>query len=197
MSPDEPEVHGLVALMELQSSRLAARLGPAGEIVLLADQDRRRWDRLHIHLGLTALAHAEALRPDLGPYALQAAIAACHSQASSIEDTDWRQIVRLYDRLAEPARSPVVELNRAVAVSMASGPTAGLAIVDSIGATGALDGYHLFHSVRGDLLEKVGREHEAADAFALAATLARNDAERALSENRARALRLDPCTGSP
>ena len=197
LSPDEPEVHGLVALMELQASRLAARLGPDGEVVLLADQDRRRWDRLHIRLGLAALARAEELRPDLGPYALQAAIAACHCRATSVENTDWTQIVTLYDRLAGPRSSPVVELNRAVAVSMAAGPAAGLALVDSIGTSGALDRYHLFHSVRGDLLEKLGRAAEAEEAFALAATLARNDAERTLSENRARALRLDPCTGSP
>jgi predicted RNA polymerase sigma factor len=187
LSPDEAEVHGLVALMELQSSRLAARLGPSGEVVLLADQDRRRWDRLHIHLGLAALARAEEMQPDLGPYALQAAIAACHSLASSVEDTDWQQVVVLYGRLVSATGSPVIELNRAVAVSMASGPAAGLELVEALAATGALDRYHLFHSVRGDLLDKLGRDAEAAAAFTRAAALASNDAERALSEGRARA----------
>ena len=166
LSPDEAEVHGLVALMELQSSRLAARLDPSGEVVLLADQDRRRWDQLHIHLGLAALERAEALRPEPGPYTLQAAIAACHSRASSVEATDWPQIVVLYERLVDATGSPVIELNRAVAVSMASGPTDGLRLVDALAASGTLDRYHLFHSVRGDLLDRLGRDAEAADAFA-------------------------------
>ena len=163
LSPDEAEVHGLVALMELQSSRLAARLDPSGEVVLLADQDRRRWDQLHIHLGLAALERAEALRPEPGPYTLQAAIAACHSRASSVEATDWPQIVVLYERLVDATGSPVIELNRAVAVSMASGPTDGLRLVDALAASGTLDRYHLFHSVRGDLLDRLGRDAEAAD----------------------------------
>ena len=187
LSPDEAEVHGLVALMELQSSRLAARLGSSGEVVLLADQDRRRWDQLHIHLGLAALARAEELQPERGLYTLQAAIAACHSRASSVEATDWQQIVLLYGRLVEATGSPIIELNRAVAVSMASGPEAGLQLVDALAGAGALDRYHLFHSVRGDLLEKLGRSSEAAAAFARAAELASNDAERTLSESRARA----------
>jgi RNA polymerase sigma factor (sigma-70 family) len=187
LSPDEAEVHGLVALMELQSSRLAARLGSSGEVVLLADQDRRRWDQLHIHLGLAALARAEELHPERGLYTLQAAIAACHSRASSVEATDWQQIVLLYGRLVEATGSPIIELNRAVAVSMASGPEAGLQLVDALAGAGALDRYHLFHSVRGDLLEKLGRSSEAAAAFARAAELASNDAERTLSESRARA----------
>ncbi len=187
LSADEAEVHGLVALMELQSSRLDARLGPSGEVVLLADQDRRRWDRLHVHLGLAALERAESLQPDPGLYTLQAAIAACHSRARSVEDTDWQQIVVLYERLVAATGSPVIELNRAVAVSMASGPAEGLRLVDALAASGTLDRYHLFHSVRGDLLERLGRDGEAADAFARAAALATNDAERTLSENRARA----------
>jgi RNA polymerase sigma factor (sigma-70 family) len=196
LSPDEPEVHGLVALMELQASRLPARLGPSGEAVLLADQDRRRWDRLHIHLGLGALARAEELQPDLGPYALQAAIAACHCRATSVEDTDWQQIVDLYGRLAGPTPSPIIELNRAVAVSMATGPAAALELVDAIAATGTLDRYHLLHAVRGDLLAKLSRHEDAAAAFERAASLAGNDAERALSEDRARTLRLKACTTS-
>jgi predicted RNA polymerase sigma factor len=187
LSPEEADVHGLVALMELQSSRLAARLGSSGEVVLLADQDRRRWDQLHIHLGLAALARAEELQPERGLYTLQAAIAACHSRASSVEATDWQQIVLLYGRLVEATGSPIIELNRAVAVSMAAGPEAGLQLVDALTGAGALDRYHLFHSVRGDLLEKLGRSFEAAAAFARAAELASNDAERTLSESRARA----------
>ncbi len=187
LSPDEPEVHGLVALMELQSSRLPARLGPSGEAVLLADQDRRRWDRLHIHLGLAALTRSEELQPELGPYALQAAIAACHCRATSVDATDWQQIVDLYGRLAGPTPSPIIELNRAVAVSMASGPAAGLELVDAIAATGMLDRYHLLHAVRGDLLAKLERHEDAAAAFERAASLAGNDAERALSEGRAHA----------
>ena len=155
--------------------------------MLLADQDRRRWDRLHVHLGLAALGRAEALQPDVGLYTLQAAIAACHSRASSVDDTDWQQIVELYERLVGATGSPIIELNRAIAVSMASGPAEGLRIVDALAASGTLDRYHLFHSVRGDLLERLGRDAEAADAFARAAALASNDAERTLSENRARA----------
>ncbi|HMK13264.1 MAG TPA: RNA polymerase sigma factor, partial [Acidimicrobiales bacterium] len=187
LSPDESEVHGLVALMELQSSRLAARVGPSGEIVLLADQDRRRWDQLHVRLGLAALARAEELRPELGPYAIQAAIAACHSRASSVEATDWPQVVGLYERLAAGTPpSPIVELNRAVAVSMASGPADALKLVDDIVSSGSLDRYHLLHSVRGDLLAKLGRHDEAAVAFEHAATLATNDAERSFSASRAR-----------
>ncbi|HTN78142.1 MAG TPA: GNAT family N-acetyltransferase [Acidimicrobiales bacterium] len=185
LSPDESEVHGLVSLMELQSSRLAARVGPSGEIVLLADQDRGRWDQLHIRLGLVALARAEKLRPELGPYGLQAAIAACHSRASSVGATDWPQVVALYERLAACTRpSPIIELNRAVAVSMASGPADALKIVDDIASSGSLDRYHLLHSVRGDLLAKLGRHDDASVEFEHAAALATNDAERSFSASR-------------
>ena len=165
-----------------------ARLGPSGEAVLLADQDRRRWDRLHIHLGLAALARAEELQPDLGPYTLQAAIAACHCRASSVEDTDWQQIVDLYGRLAGPTPSPIIELNRAVAVSMASGPADGLRLVDAIAASGTLDRYHLLHSrPRRPARQSSVTARRRSRAFERAASLAGNDAERALSEDRARA----------
>jgi RNA polymerase sigma factor (sigma-70 family) len=186
LAPDEPEVHGLVALMEIQASRSRARIGPAGEPVLLLDQDRARWDRLLIGRGLAALERAEAVGGGaLGPYALQAAIAACHAQAPTGEDTDWERIVALYDALAELTQSPVVELNRAVAMAMAFGPEAGLRIVDELVAEGALDGYHLLSSVRADLLEKLGRREEARAEFELAASMTRNARERELLLSRA------------
>ncbi|HZB05585.1 MAG TPA: RNA polymerase sigma factor [Thermoleophilaceae bacterium] len=186
LSPDEPEVHGLVALMEIQASRSRARLGPGGEPVLLMDQDRTRWDRLLIGRGLAALERAEELgRGGLGPYALQAAIAACHARARTGDETDWERIVALYDALAELTRSPVVELNRAVAIAMAFGPEAGLKIVDDLVTEGALDSYHLLPSVRGDLLEKLGRGDEARGEFELAASLTRNERERRILLERA------------
>ena len=184
--PGEGEVHGLVALMEIQQSRARARLGPDGEPVLLADQDRSRWDRLLIARGLAALARAAGLGP-LGPYGLQAAIAACHARATSTETTDWVQIARLYGTLAQVAPSPVVELNRAVAISMADGPAAGLAAVDVLAGEPALSGYHLLPAVRGDMLERLGRGEEARAEFARAAALTRNERERALLLARTRA----------
>ncbi len=191
--PDEPEVHGLVGLMEIQASRARARRGPSGQPVLLLEQNRALWDRLLIRRGLQALERAEALGGARGPYALQAAIAACHARAGSAEQTDWTRMAALYAVLAEVAPSPVVELNRAVAVSMASGPAAGLVLVDELMADGALEGYHLLPSVRGDLLFKLGRFAEARDAFALAASLTRNARERDLLLERAAACaRPDP-----
>jgi RNA polymerase sigma factor (sigma-70 family) len=179
LAPAEPEVHGLVALMEIQASRVAARLGPSGEAVLLLDQDRSRWDRLLIRRGLAALRRAEELsRGGLGPYTLQAAIGACHARASTADETDWERIVALYDGLAALTGSPVVELNRAVAIAMASGPEPGLEIVDELVASGALDGYHLLPAVRGDLLSKLGRREEARAEFELAASMTRNTRER-------------------
>ena len=183
--PGEGEVHGLVALMEIQQSRARARVGPGGEPVLLADQDRTRWDRLLIARGLAALARAAELGT-LGPYGLQAAIAACHARARSTEETDWVQITRLYGALAEVAPSPVVELNRAVAISMADGPGAGLAAVDAIAAEPALRSYHLLHAVRGDMLERLGRHVEASAEFTRAAGLTRNARERELLLSRTR-----------
>ena len=187
LAPREPEAHGLVALMEIQASRLAARVGPGGEPVLLLDQNRARWDHLQIARGLAALARAEALGGGCGPYALQAAIAACHARAPSGEATDWARIAALYGTLAAVAPSPVVELNRAVAVAMASGPAAGLAIVDALTAEPALAGYHLLPSVRGDLLMKLGRWAEARAVLERAASLARNARERELLLARAEA----------
>lgn len=184
--PDEAEVHGLVALMELHASRARARIGPSGEPILLFDQDRARWDHLLIQRGLAALARAESLAQPLGPYALQAAIAACHARARSGDETDWRKIVALYDALAEATRSPVVELNRAVAVSMAFGPAAGLEIVDALADEPALRSYHLLPSVRGDLLAKLGRSREARAELERAASLAQNARERDLLLARAR-----------
>ncbi|HEV3293499.1 MAG TPA: RNA polymerase sigma factor [Streptosporangiaceae bacterium] len=186
LAPAEPEVHGLVALMEIQSSRLVARTGPAGEPVLLLDQDRARWDRLLINRGLAALARAEELGGGRGPYVLQAAIAACHARAFRPEETDWARITSLYAELAEVAPSPIVELNRAVAVSMQSGPAAGLALVDQLAAEPALRNYHLLPSVRGDLLLKLGRAAEAQAEFQRASELTRNARERELSAQRAR-----------
>ena len=186
LMPQEAEVHGLVALMEIQSSRQSARVGPSGEPVLLLDQDRRRWDRLLINRGLAALARAEALAETAGPYTLQAAIAACHARAFRPEQTDWRRLAELYEVLAERRPSPIVELNRAVAISMAYGPHLALDLVDQIVATQTLDSYHLLHNVRGDLLDKLGRHAEAAAEFRRSAELATNTAERNLSIQRAR-----------
>jgi RNA polymerase sigma factor (sigma-70 family) len=184
--PDQPEAHGLVALMEIQASRLRARTGAAGEPVLLSDQNRSRWDYVLIRRGLAALERAQALASSgFGPYTLQAAIAACHARASRSEDTDWARIAALYDALAELAPSPVVELNRAVAISMAFGPAAGLEHVDALAATGSLKAYHLLPSVRGDLLAKLGRLEEARAEFERAAGLTRNMRERELLMNRA------------
>ncbi|MEV6005268.1 RNA polymerase sigma factor [Streptomyces sp. NPDC051976] len=188
LMPREPEVHGLAALLEIQASRAAARTDAAGAPVLLLDQDRSRWDHLLIRRGFAALARAEALTPSgaaPGPYALQGAIAACHARALTADETDWAGIAELYGALAARTGSPVVELNRAVAVSMADGPAAGLVLVDALAATGALDGYHLLPSVRGDLLTRLGRDAEARDEFARAAALTRNGAERALLLARA------------
>jgi len=184
--PEEAEVHGLVALMEIQASRLRARTDPQGDPILLLDQNRSRWDRLLIRRGLAALARAESLRQPLGSYTLQAAIAACHARATNAETTDWARIVALYDALVEVTRSPVVELNRAVAVAMAFGPAEGLAIVDELVEEPALRNYHLLPSVRGDLLAKLGRGAEAKRQFERAAALAENARERALLRARAR-----------
>lgn len=188
LAPREPEVHGLVALMEIQASRSRARLGPGGEPILLLDQDRAKWDQLLIRRGLAALERAEQLGGALGTYALQAAIAACHARAPTAEQTDWERIVALYDALAQLAPSPVVELNRAVAVGMAFGPAAGLELVDQLASEPALAGYHLLPSVRGDLLAKLGRHAEAGAEFERAAGLTRNARERRLLEERAAAM---------
>jgi len=184
--PKDAEVQGLVALMELQASRSRARTTPTGEPILLLDQDRNRWDRLLIERGLAALHRAESLARPLGPYALQAAIAACHARARTGSDTDWKRIVALYDALVEVTRSPVVELNRAVAVSMAFGPAEALEIVDELADEPALAHYHLLPSVRGDLLRKLGRDREARAEFQRAASLAENARERELLLQRAR-----------
>ncbi|MGH3876431.1 MAG: RNA polymerase sigma factor [Actinophytocola sp.] len=183
--PAEREVHGLVALMEIQSSRARARLGPSGEPVLLFDQDRARWDQLLIRRGLTALARAEALPGEAGPYELQAAIAACHARARTPEDTDWARIAARYARLVQLVPSPVIELNRAVALSMAFGPEIGLEIVDGLNEEPSLKNYHLLPSVRGDLLAKLDRHAEAREEFSRAAELTRNERERALLLARA------------
>ena len=185
LMPREPEVHGLLALMELQASRLRARVGPGGAPVLLADQDRARWDRLLVQRGLAALRRAEELSGALGPYTLQAAIAGCHARARTFDETDWPRIVALYDGLAALTGSPVVELNRAVAVTMAFGPQAGLELVDSLADEPALRDYHLLPSVRGDLLVRLGRTDEARDEFVRAADLCANDRERELLLSRA------------
>jgi len=186
LDPADAEVHGLVALMEIQSSRFAARIGPSGEPVLLFDQDRRRWDRLLINRGLDALGRADQLSAVRGPYALQAAIAACHARAFRPEETDWTQAAGLYAQLADMAPSPIVELNRAVAISRAEGPEVALPLIDQLVALGTLERYHLLYSVRGDLLELLGRHAEAAVEFEHAADLAQNAAEQALSLKRAR-----------
>jgi RNA polymerase sigma-70 factor, ECF subfamily len=185
LAPEEPEVHGLVALMEIQASRLRARVGPSGEPVLLLDQDRARWDHLLIRRGLAALERADELGGASGPYALQAAIAACHARARTAAETDWARIVALYGQLARIAPSPVVELNGAVAVAMAYGPAAGLERVDALAADPSLEGYHLLPSVRGDLLAKLGRLDEARVEFERAAALTRNARERELLLDRA------------
>jgi RNA polymerase sigma factor (sigma-70 family) len=190
--PGEAEAHGLIALLEVQASRLRARVGPDGEAIRLFDQDRSRWDQLLIHRGLAALDRAEALARPLGPYTLQAAIAACHARARTSEETDWKRIVALYDALVEVTRSPVVELNRAVAVSMAFGPAQGLELVEKLREEPALSSYHLLPSVLGDLLERLGRTDEARDEFERAAALAQNVRERELLLGRARA-----CGGKP
>ncbi len=187
LTPQESEVHGLVALMEIQASRMAARVGPAGEPILLLDQDRARWDHLLIRRGLAALERAEQLGGGLGPYGLQAAIAACHARARTAEETDWERIAALYDALAQLMPSPVVELNRAVAVAMAFGPDAGLDLVDALVSEPALRSYHLLPSVRGDLLSRLGRFEEARAEFERAASLTRNNRERELLLRRAAA----------
>jgi len=187
LAPREPEVHGLVALMEIQASRSGARVGPSGEPVLLLDQERSRWDQLLIRRGLAALARAEALGGAGRPYTLQAAIAACHARARTPANTDWARIVALYEALARVSPSPVVELNRAVAVAMASGPAAGLALVAALTSEPSLQSYHLLPSVRGDFLAKLGRFDEARSEFERAASLTRNARERALLLERAAA----------
>jgi RNA polymerase sigma factor (sigma-70 family) len=186
LMPDEPEVHGLVALMEMQSSRLGARTGPSGEPILLLEQNRARWDHLLIRRGLAALERAANIGKQPRTYVLQAEIAACHARARTNEETDWGRIVSMYGALAALERSPVVELNRAVAISMASGPAAGLAAVDAIAGEGLLKNYHLLPAVRGDLLAKLGRGDEARKEFERAASLAQNARERELLLNRAR-----------
>ena len=187
LAPDEPEVHGLVALMEIQASRLHARAGPRGQPVLLLDQDRARWDRLLIRRGLAALQRAENLDGAFGPYTLQAAIAACHARARNAAETDWHRIAALYDALAQLTPSPVVELNRAVAVAMAFGPAAGLELVDRLTSEPALKTYHLLPSVRGDFLFKLDRFTEAQAEFERAATMTQNARERELLLDRAAA----------
>jgi len=187
LAPDESEVPGLVALMEIQASRSRARVGPSGEAILLLDQDRGKWDRLLIRRGLDALARAEALGGTLGPYALQAAIAACHARARTAEDTDWVRIAALYEVLGQVAPSPIVELNRAVAVSRAVGPEEGLALVDTLAAEPTLKSYHLLPAVRGDLLDQLGRFGEARAEFERAALLTRNAREREVLSERAAA----------
>jgi predicted RNA polymerase sigma factor len=185
--PQEPEAHGLVALMEIQSSRMGARTDANGDPILLLAQNRTRWSRLLIQRGLAALDRAQALVGPSGPYTLQAAIAACHARAVTADDTDWARIVALYDALAQLLPSPVIELNRAVAVSMAHGPAPALELVDAIAAEPRLKGYHLLPSVRGDLLERLGRFAEAREEFARAAGLTRNARERTLLLGRATA----------
>jgi RNA polymerase sigma factor (sigma-70 family) len=187
LAPQEPEVHGLVALMEIQASRSRARVGPSGEPILLLDQNRARWDQLLIRRGLAALARAEELDGASGPYALQAAIAACHARARTPAETDWKRIASLYDALAQIAPSPVVELNRAVAVAMAFGPAAGLELVDALTSERSLESYHYLPSVRGDLLDKLGRFDEARVEFERAASLTRNVREREVLLARAAA----------
>jgi RNA polymerase sigma-70 factor (ECF subfamily) len=187
LAPDESEVHGLVALMEIQASRSRARVGPSGEAILLLDQDRGKWDHLLIRRGLDALARAEALGGTLGPYALQAAIAACHARARTAEDTDWGRIAALYEVLGQITPSPIVELNRAVAVSRAIGPEEGLTLVDTLASEPTLKAYHLLPAVRGDLLDQLGRFGEARAEFERAASLTRNAREREILSERAAA----------
>jgi RNA polymerase sigma factor (sigma-70 family) len=187
LAPNEPEVHGLVALMEIQASRSMARVGPSGEPILLLDQDRSRWDQLLIRRGLAALDRAEKLGGARGPYALQAAIAACHARARMPTETDWARIVALYEALARLMPSPIVELNRAVALAMAFGPAAGLELIDTLASEPSLRAYHLLPSVRGDFLFKLGRLAEAQEEFERAASLTRNARERELLLDRAQA----------
>ncbi|MGX4642612.1 RNA polymerase sigma factor [Massilia sp. SYSU DXS3249] len=195
LAPDEPEAHGLAALMELQASRARARVDAQGRPVLLLDQDRARWDGILLRRGLAALARAELLGGEPGSYQLQAAIAACHARARTAKETDWRRIAALYGQLARIHPSPVVELNRAVAVGMAEGPAAGLALVDALAQDGTLAGYQWLPSVRGDLLEKLGRRQEAGAEFARAAGMATNGRERALLAERARANGVEEAGG--
>jgi predicted RNA polymerase sigma factor len=185
LTPDESEVHALVALMEIQASRSRARVGPTGEPILLLDQDRGKWDHLLIRRGLAALERTEALGGALGVYALQAAIAACHARARVAEETDWERIAALYDALAQLMPSPVVQLNRAVAIGMAYGPAAGLEIVDTLTSEPTLKAYHLLPSMRGDLLEKLGRFSEARAEYERAAALAHNARDQSLLLERA------------
>ena len=187
LMPGEAEVHGLVGLMEIQASRSRARTGPNGEPILLLDQDRGRWNQVLIRRGLAALARAEQIGGELGPYGLQAAIAACHARARTPDETDWSRIAALYGRLGEVSPSPIVDLNRAVALSMAVGPGPALELVDELTAEGSLEGYHLLSSVRGDLLVRLGRLDEARGEFERAASLTRNTRERTLLLERAAA----------
>ena len=188
--PDEPEVHGLCALMEIQASRARARTGPSGEPILLLDQDRSRWDQVLIRRGLAALARAEEISGVLGPYAMQAAIAACHARARTADETDWVRIAALYAVLAQLVPSPVIELNRAVAVSMAHGPAAGLEVLDALQSEPALERYHLLPAARGDMLAKLGRTDEARAELERAASMTRNEREKALLLARVAALEL-------
>ena len=192
LMPTEPEVHGLVALLEIQASRSRARIGPSGEPVLLLEQDRSRWDRLLIRRGLAALERAEQLGDALGPYGLQAAIAACHARARTAAETDWERIVALYDALAQLTPSPIVDLNRAVAVAMAFGPAAGLELVDALLSEPSLERYHLLPSVRGDFLFKLGRLAEARTEFLRAASLTQNAREQKLLLDRVAACKQGP-----
>jgi RNA polymerase sigma factor (sigma-70 family) len=192
LTPAEPEVHGLVALMEIQASRTRARISPTGELVLLFDQNRTQWDQLLIHRGLTAIERAHKINTTRGPYLLQAEIAACHARARTPSETDWPRIVILYTELAQLNPSPVIELNRAVAVSMAHGPHAGLALVDALASEPSLARYHLLPSVRADLLYKLGRHSEARTEFERAAALTRNTRERDLLLTRAASCETDP-----
>jgi len=192
LMPGQAEVHGLVALMELQASRLRARVGPRGEAVRLTDQNRARWDRVLIRRGMAALGRADALGTGRGPYALQAAIAACHARATAVDDTDWAEIARLYADLVRLTGSPIVRLNHAVAVAMADGPEAGLSLVEALASDPALEAYHYLPAARGDLLEKLDRRAEARTEFERAAALTKNARERELLLERARA-----CEGQP
>ena len=186
LAPGEAEVHGLVSLMEIQASRLRARVGPSGEPIVLLDQNRAKWDHVLIRRGLAALARAESLGGARGPFALQAAIAACHARARTADETDWRRIASLYEELAQVTPSPIVELNRAVAVAMAFGPQEGLVIVERVAAGGALDQYHLLHATRADLLRRIGRVSDSARAYRRARDLAGNEVERAFLDRRIR-----------
>jgi predicted RNA polymerase sigma factor len=186
LAPREPEVHGLLALTQLHASRSPARTGPSGEPILLRDQDRTRWDQLLIRRGLATLDRAVELDAAAGPYTLQASIAACHAQAPTVAETDWRRVAELYDELARVAASPVVELNRAVAVAMVDGPAAGLALMDRLSARGGLDDYPYLHAARADLLRRLGRREEAADAYRRARCLMLNTAEQAFLDRRLR-----------